>query len=305
MRRERSASSLGAFAGIAAYSLWGLFPLYFHALEPTAPIEILAHRIVWVLLLMLAVLAATHRLGELSSACRNPQHRWRLAAAGLLISANWLTYVWAVANERVVDASLGYFINPLMTVALGVVVLGESVRRLQLAAIGFGSIAVAVLVVAHGEVPWIGLLLATTFSAYSLLKKTVEVDPIVALAAETSVVAPFAAAGLIIATGSGTSTFLHGSVSLDLRLIGLGVVTALPLLLFAVAARRLTLVTVGVMQYLTPFALFLLGWLRFGEEVPPERLAGFAFTWIALVLLTADAIAARPARGPLPSPAPR
>lgn len=282
-------SALGMAAGFGAYTLWGLFPLYFHNLDPASPLEILAHRVVWTMLLMFAVLGATGRLSTVADAYRDTEQRRIVVLAGWAIAFNWLTYVWAVANDRVVDASLGYFINPLTTVAVGVIVLREPIRLLQKLAIALGGAAVVVLVVAHREFPLIGLLLAGSFSSYSLLKKRVRLRPIVSLAAETTAVAPFAAVGLTVSVASGSSAFLHTGAGLSVRLFLLGIVTATPLLLFAVAAHRLTLVTLGVMQYITPFAIFLIGWLYFGEEVPPARLAGFVFIWAALVVLTIDA----------------
>jgi len=283
----------GMAAGVAAYGLWGLFPLYFHALGPANAWEVLAHRVVWSFLLVAIVLVArgdAHLVTEL----RHDRARFaRIAGAGLLLSLNWLTYVWAVSADRVIDASLGYFINPIITVLAGVVLLGEEVRPLQRVAVGLGGLAVVVLTLGYGEVPWIALVLAVTFAGYSFLKKQVHLPTVASLAAETVSLVPVAAAGLVLAVVSGRSTFAHHDGWLDVRLVGLGVVTAVPLLLFGSATRRIPLVLVGLLQYLTPFGQLLLGWWWFGESMPPERWAGFGLIWAALGVLSVDALRSR------------
>lgn len=299
---NRSEQRLGVLAGTGAYALWGLFPLYFHALEPASAPEILAHRIVWSFLLMCGVLTVTRRWPGVTALRRNPRRLAATWGAGVLLAVNWLVYVWAVNVDRVVDASMGYFVNPLLTVLLGVVLLGESLRRAQRVAIGFGAAAVIVLTIGYGEVPWIAGVLAATFATYGYLKKRVGLDPVAALTAETAVVVPFAAVGLAIAVTTGHATFAAhgdgGGVGLDAMLIGLGPVTSAPLLLFGAATRRIPLVTVGLLQYLTPWLQFLLGWIYFGEDMPVERLAGFALIWIALGILVVDTV--RTGRGAVP-----
>lgn len=282
---------IGLTAGVAAYVIWGAFPIFFHSLEPTSALEILAHRIVWTGVFLAIVLQITGRWGWVGELRADPAKLRRAWLAGLLISINWLTYVWAVGADRVLDASLGYFINPLLSVVLGVALLGEGIRRLQVLALTIGAVAVVVLSVGYGEFPIVGIVLALSFGFYGYLKKGMELDGLASLAAETSIVWPIAVIGLAVAFATGSSTFGHDNVGLNLRLLAAGPITAIPLALFGVAAPRLTLVTVGILQYITPMAQFFLGWWVFHEEMPPERLAGFALVWLALVIVTADAVA--------------
>ncbi len=278
----------GTLAGIVAYSLWGVFPLVFHRLGSVAAGEILLHRIVWSFVVVAAVLALRRDRGWLAEVRARPGALPRLAAAAVLLSTNWLVYVWAVTHGHVVEAALGYYINPLITVALGVVVLGEHLRRLQLVALGFGAAAVAVLTVAYGRVPWIALVLACSFAGYGFLKKAVPVGALASVATETLVLLPAALAGLVVLAARGDAAFLHGSVGRDLLLVGLGVITVVPLALFGVAARRIPLSLLGLLQYLTPTLQLLCGVAILGEPLPPERLAGFALVWAALGVLTVD-----------------
>lgn len=295
--RERSDHQLGVLAGAASYALWGLFPLYFHALEPAAPLEVLSHRIVWSFVLMLGVLAAQRRWDWVGELRADPRRAGLIVLAGLLLSVNWLVYVWAVSVDRVIDASLGYFVNPIVTVAMGVTLLGERVRALQLAALGLGGTAVLILAVAYGEVPWVALTLAFSFAGYGYLKKMVGLDTVASLTAETTLLFPLAFVGLAWAFATDRTALGHHGWALDVKLLALGVVTAVPLLLFGVATRRIPLVMIGLLQYLTPWGQLLLGWLYFGEDMPPSRLAGFALIWVALVLLAVDGVsAARVAR---------
>jgi chloramphenicol-sensitive protein RarD len=280
----------GTLAGIAAYSLWGLFPLYFHSLQPAGALEILGHRIIWSFILVTLVLALRRDWSWLPALRAQPRKLASVWLAGIMLSGNWLIYVWAVNANRVVDASLGYFINPIITVAVGVLLFHEEVRPLQRVAVGLGAGAVLVLSIGYGEVPWIALSLAVSFASYSVLKKQANLDPIAALAVETSLLVPVTTA--LLAWGFFTDRLAIGSngVSLDLRLVLLGVVTAIPLLLFGVATQRIPYVTIGLLQYITPFAQYFLGWLYFKEKMPPERLIGFALVWGALALLAADAV---------------
>lgn len=275
---------------MGSYALWGLFPLYFHALEPAEPLEVLAHRVVWSFVLMLVVLAVQRNWGWLAELRADPRRAGLIALAGLLLSINWLVYVWAVSVDRVIDASLGYFVNPIVTVAMGVFLLKESVRPLQIGALVFGGAAVVVLAVAYGEVPWIALVLAFSFAGYGYIKKKVGLDTVASLTAETAMLFPIAAGGLLWAFIGDRTAVGNVSVALDLRLVALGIVTAVPLLLFGVATRRIPLVMIGLLQYLTPWGQLLLGWLYFKEEMPPARLAGFALIWVALAFLVFDGV---------------
>ncbi len=294
----------GTLAGIAAYGLWGVFPLVFRLLDSVAAGEILIHRIVWSFLVVVGLLALrpSDRRG-LTLVRERPGSRIRLAAAGGLLATNWLVYIWAVNHDHVVEAALGYYINPLITVGLGVFVLGERLRRLQVIAVGFGALAVLVLTAAYGRPPWIALTLALSFAGYSFLKKAVPVGAVAGLAVETTVLLPFAIAAFAVLAGRGEAAFLQGAGGRDLLLIGLGVITTVPLLLFATAATRIPLSLLGLLQYLTPTLQLLCGVVILGEPLPPERLVGFALVWVALGMLAADALRdARSSRVPVVEP---
>jgi chloramphenicol-sensitive protein RarD len=281
---------LGTVAGIAAYTLWGLFPLVFHELRSVGAAEILLHRIVWSFVVVVALLVIRGDR-QWFAAVRATRHGLRnLTLAAGFIAVNWLVYIWAVNHDHVVEAALGYYINPLITVALGVLVLGEHLRRLQLTALAFGAAAVAVLSVAYGRVPWIALVLACSFAAYGFLKKAVSVEATTSLAVETAVLLPAALVGMVVLQASGEAAFLHGGGGRDLLLVSLGVVTAVPLLLFGTAASRIPLSLLGLLQYLTPTMQLICGVVVFHEPLPPERVAGFVLVWVALVLLAADAL---------------
>ena len=291
---------VGTLAGVAAYSLWGVFPLVFHLLDSVAPVEILMHRIVWSFAVVLGILVVRRQRGWFRSVRTLPGALPRLTVAAGLIATNWLVYIWAVNNDHVIEAALGYYINPLVTVALGVGLLGERLRRMQLVALGFGAGAVGVLAVAYGRVPWIALVLACSFGGYSFLKKSVPVGAVTSLAVETLVLLPVAAVGLVALAAAGDSAFLHGSVGRDALLVGLGVVTAVPLLLFGTAARRIPLTLLGLLQYLTPTLQLICGVAVFHEPLPPARLAGFVLVWVALAVLAADAVGERRRPEPIP-----
>lgn len=278
------------FAGLAAYGLWGVFPLVFNLLDDVSPVEILFHRVIWSFVVVVALLALQRRFAELTAVrCAAPTVRL-LGAAAVLISVNWLTYIWAVNNGHVVDAALGYYVNPLITVALGVVVLKEQLRGAQRVALGFGAAAVVVLTVASGSVPWIALVLACSFAGYGYLKKAADVAALPSLAVETALLFPLALVGLSAFGLRGEASFTNGPIGRDALLLGLGLVTAIPLLLFATAATRIPLSMLGLLQYLTPTMQLLCGVLLLGEDLPPERLIGFVLVWIALSVLASDAI---------------
>lgn len=276
--------------GIGAYLLWGGMPLFFPLLQPAGALEIVAHRIVWSLLFCLIALAALRQLNDFRTALRSPRILGTFAVAAALIVVNWVVYVYAVLSDRVLDAALGYFINPIITVLLGVLVLRERLRPVQWIAISFGAASVVVLSTGLGGLPWISLCLAVSFGLYGLVKNRVgrTVPALPGLAVETAVATPFALAYLVWLGGSGTFTG-HGAGH-ALLLMSAGIVTALPLLLFGAAARRLPLSVIGMLQYLAPVLQFLVGLLVFGEHMPPARWAGFILVWVALVLLTVDGI---------------
>ena len=289
----------GTLAGVAAYALWGSFPLYFRALEPTGALEVLAHRILWSLVVVGLVLLVRRRHRWLAALRRDRAVLAQLALAAVLIALNWLVYVWAVAADRVVDAALGYFVNPLVTVALGVVVLGERLRRMQWVAVALGAASVLVITVGYGRVPWVSFVLAGSFAGYGFLKRRIPLRALESLAAETALLAPVAAVLLVLVARrpDGPAELFGGGIRFGndgwgttALLATTGVVTATPLTLFAVAARRIPLSLLGLLQYLTPACQFLIGVLVFREDMPPERLAGFLLVWLALALLSADAL---------------
>lgn len=294
-----SESRRGALYGLAAYGTWGLFPLYFAALAPAGPWEILAHRILWTLVLCLVVVLVMRDVSWVRPLLRRPRMLVGLAVAAVLIAVNWVVYVAAVVGGQVTDASLGYFLNPIVTVGLGVLVLGERLRRLQWVAVGVGLVAGVYLSVVGGRVPWIALTLATSFALYGLTKKRLgaTLPALHGLTVETVILVPIAAAVIIGLAATGGQTFTGGAPWHPALLVLSGVVTAVPLLLFAAAARRVPLVTVGLLQFVTPVLQLLCGVLLLGEHMSPARWAGFGIVWVALALLTVDSLVARPGRG--------
>jgi len=278
----------GLVYGAAAYLLWGVFPAYFPLLKPAGAVEILAHRVLWSLLVVLGILAVQRQLGSLRTL--GGRRLALLTLAGGFIAANWGTYIWGVNHEHVVETSLGYFINPLVTVLFGVFLLGERLRRGQWIAVGIGLIAVLVLTVDYGRPPWIALVLAFSFGSYGLIKKTAGVGAVQSLAVETAALALPAVVYLGWLTAAGQATFGHASAGNTLLLLTTGPVTAVPLLLFGASARRLPLSVLGLLQYLAPVLQFLFGVLIFDEPMPPARLAGFGLVWVALALLTVEGL---------------
>jgi chloramphenicol-sensitive protein RarD len=294
----------GLVYGFAAYGLWGLFPLYWPLLEPAGAGEILAHRMVWSLVVVAVILLALRRWAWIADVVREPRRLALLALAATVVSVNWGMYIWAVNAGHVVETSLGYFINPLVTIALAVLVLHERLRRVQWAAVGIGAVAVAVLAVGYGRLPWIALTLALSFGTYGLVKKKVAMGGLESLAAETSVQFLPALAFLLVLGSRGDSTFTHHGPGHAGLLALSGLVTAVPLVCFGMSANRLPLSTLGLLQYLAPVFQFLIGILHFQETMSTEQWVGFLLVWSALVLLTADAVRnARRTRAAAPLPA--
>ena len=300
----------GAAAALLAYLMWGLFPIYFAALAPANAVEILAHRIVWTLVTCLIVLGWRRDGGWIRPLLRNRRTAIRIGVAALVIAVNWGVYVWSVRVGRTTDAALGYFLNPLVTVALGVIVLRERLRPLQWIAVGIGVAAAAYLTLAAGGLPWIALVLAASFATYGLLKKQVGgvLGPWQSLAGETAVLSPLALIAIAVMSAHGQSTFTgHGGWHTAL-LVAAGIVTAIPLLLFAAAAQRIPLVLVGLIQFITPIMQLLVGVLLQHERMSSSRWVGFGIVWLALVALSLDSVLAfrRRAvgrRSPEPAPA--
>ncbi len=282
----------GTAYGAAAYLLWGLFPLYWPLLEPAGAVEILAHRIVWSLVVVLGILAVQRNWSWLQPLLRDRRAAWSLLLASVLIAGNWCLYIYGVNNDHVVETSLGYFINPVVTVLIGVLVLSERLRTTQWVAVGLGAVAVVVLAIDYGRPPWISLGLAFSFAIYGLLKKQVgaTVGAVQSLTVETTLLFLPALAWLLLLEADGSGQFGHGGVGSSLMLASAGVATAIPLLFFASAARRVPLTVLGLLQYLAPVLQFLTGVLLYNEPMPASRLAGFALVWAALVILTVDSL---------------
>jgi len=293
----------GLAAGIGAYLLWGFFPLYWPLLEPAAPVEILAHRIAWSLVFLVAVLALTGGFAWIAGL--GARRLGLLALAAALITVNWGLFIYGVNSGQVVEASLGYFITPLVTVALAVTVLHERLRRGQRIAVGIAAVAVAVLALDYGHLPWIALTLAFSFGLYGLVKKRAGVGGTRSLAVETAFLVAPAVGYLLWLGGTGEGTFTSEGAGHVALLVGSGVTTAVPLMLFGAAAIRVALTTVGLLQYLAPVLQFLIGVLVYRESMPLSRLAGFALVWAALVVFALDALRAARAGAPTtPAPAP-
>lgn len=280
----------GVIASSAAFVIWGLFPLYLKPLVHVPATEILAHRIGWCVLFVFAWLAWQGRLREVWAALANRPVLLRLLLTALLITVNWLVYVWAISSGRVVEASLGYFIGPLFNVALGLLVLRESLDAYQWTAVGLAAAGVAWLTVAAGGLPWVALTLASSFAVYGLVRKMTPVGAVPGLAVEVLLVAPFAIGWLAWLEGSGAGTFGHDTLGVTLLLAGSGLITALPLALFATGARLIPYTVVGVIQYIGPTMQLLLGITLYEEPFPPVLMAGFALIWAGLAVFTADGL---------------
>jgi len=288
------AARQGMFAALAAFVTWGLAPLYFRALGSVPPFEIVAHRVLWsalLLALMLATLRFTGGFERVGAVLRQPRLLALLALTSLLTSSNWLVFIWAIDAGRLLEASLGYFINPLVSVALGAIFLGERLRPLQATAVAIACAGVAWRVWQLGSLPWIPLFLAGTFGLYGLLRKRAPVDAVGGLFIETLVVAPLALAWLLWLHAQGSLAFGSGNPA-EWLLPLTGVITAIPLMLFAVGARRLPLATVGFLQYIAPSLNFLVAVLLFREPFDTTQLVGFALIWLALAVYSADMVRA-------------
>jgi chloramphenicol-sensitive protein RarD len=283
----------GFLLGAAAYAMWGLFPLFWPLLEPAGAVEILAHRVFWSMAVMLLLVALLGRSRPLRAVLADRRTFGILTLGAAVISVNWGTYIWGVNNGHVVETSLGYFINPLVTVLMGVVILGERLRTLQWVALGIAAAAVVGLTVEYGRPPWVALALAFSFGSYGLAKKKANVGAVESLTVETVVLAPVAAGYILWLVGQGTSTFGQAGAAHAVLLVATGVVTAVPLICFGAAATRVSMTTIGLLQYLAPTIQFALGVLLFHEAMPPMRWVGFSLVWVALVLFTYEAVTHR------------
>ena len=290
---DRSDQRAGLLYGFGAYGLWGILPLYWHLLEATPPGEVLAHRMVWSLPTALLLCVALRRWSWIRPLLRQPKKLGLVVLAAAAISLNWWLFIWSVSVGRVLECSLGYFINPLVSIAFGVLLLRERLRPAQWTAVAIGAVAVAVLSIGYGQVPWLSIALALCFATYGLIKKHIQLDGVDGFSAETAVQFLPALGFLVYLGVTGESGFTTGGTGHALLLAFSGLVTAVPLIFFGSAAVRLPLSTIGLLQYLAPVLMFLLGLLAFHEEMPPERWAGFILVWAALTLLTWDALRTR------------
>ncbi|RSS83165.1 EamA family transporter RarD [Streptomyces sp. WAC06614] len=290
MKAETTEQRAGLLYGFGAYGMWGLVPLFWPLLKPAGAVEILAHRMTWSLGVVALILLVMRRWGWMRELLAEPRKLALTALAATVITVNWGVYIWSVNHGAVVESSLGYFINPLVSIALGVLLLGERLRRAQWVAVGICIVAVAVLAVGYGRPPWISLVLAFSFGTYGLIKKKINMGGLESLAAETAVQFLPALAYLLWLGSRGESTFTTGGTGHAALLAATGLVTAVPLICFGAAAIRVPLSTLGLLQYLAPVFQFSLGVLYFHEAMPPERWAGFSLVWLALTVLTWDAL---------------
>jgi chloramphenicol-sensitive protein RarD len=286
---KRSEYSLGLLFGVGSYVLWGLFPLYWPLLKPASPLEIVSHRAVWTLIFCLIVLALSKQLHSAISVVKRPKMMAGLFLSTILVSINWLTYIWATNNGHVVEAALGYYINPLIIIAFGVLLLREKMRPLQWLAVGIAAVGVTILTIDYGRLPWVAISLALSWGTYGLVKKKLDLGALDGLAIETLIsFIPYV--GYLIYLGNqGTGQFGQ-SPGLTILLISAGAVTAIPLLLFNGSTTRLPYSTIGLLQYITPTIQFSIGvWVRH-EDMPAARWIGFLVIWLALAALAADLV---------------
>ncbi len=289
----------GLLAGAAAFTIWGLFPLYLHPLREVPAVQVVAHRISWSCLFILAWMLARGELRVLAGIFTQPALLARLLLTALLISTNWLVYVWGVSHGHIVDTSLGYYINPLINVVLGIFVLRERLNPVQWTAVALAAVAVAYVTYEAGRLPWIALTLAFSFSLYGLVRKLIRVEALPGLATETLLLVPLAAGYLWWCAQAGRGAFLHAGATVNALLIGMGLVSALPLFLFAFAARRLPYSTVGILQYIGPSLQLACGVLVFHERFDGARAVAFMLIWLALAIYAADGVWRSRAPAPL------
>jgi chloramphenicol-sensitive protein RarD len=274
----------GIWNGLAAYALWGFFPIYWKLLHEVPALQVIGHRISWSFLLLIAVILLTKQWKEFRTAALVPKVIGIYTIAGVLLSINWLIYVWGVNSGFIVETSLGYFINPLITVLLGVVFLRERLRTMQWVAVGLATAGVIYLTVTYGRLPWIALSLAFSFGIYGFVKKLAPLGSLYGLTLETALVFPIALIYLAFVGFNGTGSFLREGFLTDTLLIGTGVVTSIPLLMFASAARQIPLTMIGVLQYIAPTLQFMIGVFLYHEPFDQSRLIGFSLVWLALVI---------------------
>ncbi len=287
----------GILAAALSYVIWGVVVIYWKLLPGVSPWEILGHRVVWSVVVLLPVVLLLRRTGPILAIFRNPKRTGALILSAFLIAGNWGIFIWAVTEGRIVETSLGYYINPLLAIALGVVMLGEKLSPLRIAAFVLAGIGVGVQAVALGGLPWVSLVLASSFAVYGYVRKVVQVEALDGLFIETLIVAPLALLGFWLMMQQGDLAFAHGSTLTDALLIGAGAVTALPLWLFAYGARRVRLSTMGFLQYIAPTISLIIAVTIYHEPFGTVRLISFGFIWAALVLVSLEMF-----RRPVPQP---
>ncbi|MCH8134797.1 MAG: EamA family transporter RarD [Proteobacteria bacterium] len=288
---DRDETRSGIVAGLIAYSLWGVFPVYFKIIESVAPTEVLAHRIVWAVPFGALILLFRRQWPEVRRALTDRTTVSWLGLSALFITVNWFIYIWAVQNERIFETRLGYYINPLMYVFVGVLFFGERLRSLQLAAVIFASVGVIVLTLSGGTFPWVAISLAVFFTAYGVIRKRVAIGAMPGLFVETVLLFPFAMVWMTWLLVAGQASFSTQDMSLAMLLLAAGPITVVPLLLFAVAARRLPLTMIGFMQFLAPTLQLLTG-IYYGEKLTTAHQICFGLIWVAVILFSVDAIRA-------------
>ena len=284
---ENSQIRLGLISAVIAYTLWGAMPLYIRQVDHVSPWELVAHRVLWAIAFGAILITARSQWADVRAAFSNKRLLKMLTLSALMISMNWAIYIWALMNERTLDASLGYYINPLMYVAVGVIVLGERLRPLQILAILIATLAVIVLSIGLKALPWVSIVLAALFTVYGYIRKTVQVGAMAGLFVETVLLSPLAAGYLFWLGMSGNLFFLNHNLQTDLLLLLAGPVTVLPLLFFAISTRRLQLVTIGILQYIGP-TLQLAFALHYGESFTQTHMLSFGLVWLALIIFTFD-----------------
>jgi chloramphenicol-sensitive protein RarD len=292
----------GILYAIIAYLMWGLFPLYWKQLETIPALQLIGHRIGWSFILLLLVILVTQQWQAFRKVAFEPKILRIYLLAAVLISINWFTYVWAVNNGFVVETSLGYYINPLFTVLLGVIVFREHLRPIQWLPIGLAALGVLYLTFTYGSLPWIALTLAISFGLYGLIKKTAPLNSLYGLTLETGLLFLPAIAFLLFSEFTGQGAFLHSSLQDNWMMVGAGLVTTIPLLFFASAAPRVPLTTIGILQYINPTMQFLLGVLLYKEPFTHDRLIGFSLVWLGLIFFWVEGFYVRRNLAPEPVP---
>lgn len=283
----------GVLLALGAYTMWGVAPLYFKALTNVPPLEVLMHRVLWSFFFLALIIHASGGLARVRLLLKDKRRLGLLTVTALVIATNWLIFIWAVNNDRMLDASLGYYINPLINVVLGMVFLDERFRKLQWVAVALAFSGVAIQVITFGSLPWVALVLACSFGSYGLLRKKINIDAATGLFIETLVLLPVALVYLLFIANSATSDMMQNSLGLNLLLVAAGIVTTLPLLCFNGAATKLRLSTLGFFQYIGPSIMFMLAVGLYNEPFTADKATTFAFIWMALAIFTFDAVRQR------------